>query len=337
MATIHFLNVKLGDCSVIKHNSEHVTVIDVCNAKTLNILTEKSIADMAKLERGISGNFQQKKYPVNPISYLQNHNINSIFRYIQTHPDMDHMDGIKTLFDEFSPLNFWDTDNTKEIEGSSWENSPYNEDDWKFYKNLRDTKPDDNPKRLALLAGARAQYWNVGDDGSSGGDGLYILAPTQELIDSANETDQDYNDCSYVILYRTGNNRIIFSGDSHNDTWTHILENYKADVDDIDLLIAPHHGRDSDRSYEFLDVLKPTLTFFGNASSKDLAYSPWYNRGLSIVTNNQANCMVVNANTTPMILYVTHENFARRVNSFTFYDDTFKAWYVGSITEDLIP
>ena len=30
MATIHFLNVKDGDCSVIEHNSGHVTVIDVC-------------------------------------------------------------------------------------------------------------------------------------------------------------------------------------------------------------------------------------------------------------------------------------------------------------------
>lgn len=337
MSKIHFLNVKLGDCSVIKHNSERVTVIDVCNAKPPNVLVEKSIADMAILERGISGNFQQKKYPVNPTSYLKDHDINSIFRYIQTHPDMDHMDGIKTLFDEFSPSNFWDTNNIKEIDDSSWENSPYNEDDWKFYKNLRDTKPDSNPKRLALLAGKTGQYWNIGDDGSSGGDGLHILAPTQGLIDSTNETDHDYNDCSYVILYRTGNNRIIFSGDSHNDTWTHILENYRNDVEDIDLLIAPHHGRDSDRSYEFLDVLKPTLTFFGIASSKDLAYSPWYNRGFSIVTNNQANCMIVDANSTPMVLYVTHKNFASRVYPSTYYDDTFKAWYVGCITEDLIP
>ncbi len=336
MATIHFLNVKLGDCSVIKHNSERVTVIDVCNAKPTDELVEKSLTEAAKLERGISGNFQQKKYPVNPISYLQEHGISSIFRYIQTHPDMDHMDGIKVLFDKFSPLNFWDTDNTKEIDDSSWEDSPYNEDDWKFYKNLRDTKPNNSPKRLALLDNEKGQYWNIADDGSSGGDGLYILAPTQELIDSANQS-QDYNDSSYVLLYRTGNNRIIFSGDSHDDTWTHILENHKEDVDNIDLLIAPHHGRDSNRSYEFLNVLKPTLTFFGIASSKNLAYSPWYNRGLSIVTNNQANCMIVDASSKPMVLYVTHKNFAKRVNPLTSYNTTFQAWYVGSITENLIP
>lgn len=337
MSTIHFLNVKLGDCSVIKHNSERVTVIDVCNAKTTDLQAEKSITEMAKLERGISGNFQQKRYPVNPISYLKNHSYNNIFRYIQTHPDMDHMDGIKVLFDEFNPTNFWDTNNTKEIKDASWKSSTYNKEDWIFYKNLRDKNPNENPRRLALLSGKSGQYWNVGNDNSSGGDGLHILAPTQELIDAANESDNDYNDCSYVLLYRTNDMRIIFSGDSHDDTWEHILENHKQDVEKIDLLIAPHHGRDSDRSYEFLDVLKPTLTFFGIASSKDLAYSKWRSRGLSIITNNQANCMVVDASTTPMKLYVTHVNFAKRVNSNTFYNDYFKAWYVGYITEDLIP
>lgn len=336
MATIHFLNVKNGDCSIINHISDRTTVIDVCNAKPTDIQSEKLIAEKALFEKGISGNFQQKRYPVNPISYLQDHNIDSIFRYIQTHPDMDHMDGITTLFEEYSPINFWDTNNEKEMDGSSWDNSPYNEDDWNFYRNLRDAKPNTDPRRLALLHGEKGHYWNIGEDGSSSGDDLYILAPSQELIDSANEADEDYNDCSYVLLCRTGGNRIIFGGDSYDDTWTHILENYEDDVANIDLLIAPHHGRDSGRSFEFLNTLKPTLTFFGNAPSDDLAYSAWHNRGLSIVTNNQANCMIVDASAAPMKLYVTHGNFAMKVNSDTFYSNTFKAWYVGPITESLI-
>ena len=70
MATIHFLNVKEGDCSIIEHNSGHTTVIDVCNAKPVELLQEAVMAAMAKSERGISGNFRQKKFPVNPISYM---------------------------------------------------------------------------------------------------------------------------------------------------------------------------------------------------------------------------------------------------------------------------
>lgn len=337
MATIHYLNVKEGDCSVIEHNSGHSTVIDVCNAKPMERLTEAAMAGVAKAERGINGNFQQKKYPVNPITHLCDHGINSIFRYIQTPPDMDHMDGINALFKEFSPLNFWDMDNKKEMQSASWEGSPYNGEDWKFYKRLRDTKPETDPKRLALRSGARGQFYNVGADGTGGGDGLHILAPTQELVDGANEVDEEYNRCSYVLLYCTGDQRIVFGGDSHDETWDHILDKYKNDVTDIDLLIAPHHGRKSGRSYKFLDTLTPTLTFFGNARSEYLAYSAWRSRGLSIITNNQANCMVVDASTTPMTLYVTHEAFARKVNAGTSYNELFKAWYVGPITEDLIP
>ena len=33
MPTIHFLNVKSGDCSIIEHYSGHKTVIDICNAQ----------------------------------------------------------------------------------------------------------------------------------------------------------------------------------------------------------------------------------------------------------------------------------------------------------------
>ena len=124
----------------------------------------------------------------------------------------------------------------------------------------------------------------------------------------------------------------MFGGDSHDATWEHILEHHEEDVSDIDLLIAPHHGRKSGRSYKFLDTLTPTLTFFGNARSEHLAYGAWRSRGLAIVTNNQANCMVVDASQSPMVLYVTHENFARKVNRYTFEIPVFKAWYVGPIT-----
>ncbi len=203
----------------------------------------------------------------------------------------------------------------------SWSTSPYERADWEFYRNLRETDPDTNPKRLTLLAGASGQYYY-----HEGGDGLDILAPTQELVDAANNSG-DYNDCSYVLLYRTGDHRIIFGGDSHDGTWAHILREYEDDVKDIDLLIAPHHGRSSGRSYEFLDVLRPSLTFFGNARSEHLAYGAWYKRNLRYVTNNQANCMVVNASQHPMDFYVTNEAFAKRVNPSTYYSEVFNAWF----------
>ena len=68
------------------------------------------------------------------------------------------------------------------------------------------------PKRLTLYSGARGHYYNQASDGTGGGDGFHVLAPTKELVAAANEADNDYNHCSYVILYRTGDSKIVFGG-----------------------------------------------------------------------------------------------------------------------------
>ena len=76
MSTIHFLNVKLGDCSVIKHNSERVTVItrarillkadaDVCNeeikeAVEVSIPTIERVRKVFALE-GLRAALEPKK------------------------------------------------------------------------------------------------------------------------------------------------------------------------------------------------------------------------------------------------------------------------------------
>src|SRR5258708_22183908 len=99
-------------------------------------------------------------------------------------------------------------------------------------------------------------------EGTSAGDGIEVLAATPELMVEAIRK-KDYNDASYVLLYRTGTRRILFSGDAHDKTWKHVLEAHLNAVANVDVLIAPHHGRDSDRAYGFLKVVKPKLTLFG--------------------------------------------------------------------------
>lgn len=329
MPTIHFLNVKEGDCIVVEHYSGNKTVIDVCNARPIDDVAEAQIARQALSDLSVGGNFQQKRYPVNPISYFRDRGWSSrVFRFVLTHPDMDHLDGVKAFFESYRPINFWDTDNSKQMDVGSWNGSQYSETDWEFYKRLRESDPDSDPKRLTLLSGQHGQYYNEGEGGEAGGDGLFILAPTEELVKNANDADDDYNDCSYVLLYRTGGHSVVFGGDSHDDTWEHILNTHEDAVTDIDILIAPHHGRKSKRSYDFLDVLRPKITFFGNARSEYLAYGAWNYRKLPIITNNQAGCIIADVSVDPIDLYVTHKPFATRVNPDTYYSEVFRAYYI---------
>ena len=78
-----FLNVNEGDCIWIEHPSEHNTIIDISNGQEVTNIFESASS---------SGNYNQKNYPVNPIEYLKDRNVSTIFRFVLTHPDMDHMD-----------------------------------------------------------------------------------------------------------------------------------------------------------------------------------------------------------------------------------------------------
>ncbi len=303
-------------------------MVDVCNASAEADATSSRTAKTSQSTASALGNFNQKKYPENPINYMLDRGIDSIHRFILTHPDMDHMDGIRALFAVFAPTNFWDSDNNCEKEFE--EGGRYKEEDWKFYKKLRDEGSGSDPKRLCLFSGGKGHYYNDPKKEGSGHDGLHILAPTKRLLADANASGE-HNDASYVLLYRSKGGRILLAGDSHDSSWEHVLKKHADDIKDVDILIAPHHGRDSERDYAFLDVVNPTITFFGNARSEHLAYDAWNSRDLPFITNNQAGSMIVDTSTKPMSLYVTNRVFAERFYSETFFSDEFGGYYIGDI------
>lgn len=325
MSTIHFLNVKDGDCSIIQHSSGHITVVDVCNAFSVIEKSYESLEEsMFSFDSPPRGNFNQKEHPENPVNYLKDIvKTDTIFRYIQTHPDMDHMDGLEALFKTFAVINFWDTENNKVVDSNS-NMGRYNYSDWEFYKNIRKSKIE--PKVLNLYAGARGQYYNQNDAGSIGGDGLFILSPTEEIVKKANQSG-NYNALSYCLLYGTENFKVIFAGDTDKTAWDSILKNYKNKISNVDLLIAPHHGRKSGGNVTYLDVLKPKLTLFGNAKSGDLNYGLWNTRKLPYITNNQAGNIVIDFTKTSMDVYCSNESFARKCNKDTFFKQKFSAYF----------
>lgn len=157
MGIVHFLNVNEGDCTWIEHPSNHNTVIDISNGQKLSRIVESA---------SIGRNYNQKNHPVNPIEYFKKRGMKKIFRFILTHPDMDHMDGIKQLFETFKVLNFWDTKNDKVMnDNTDW--GRYSEEDWNFYQEIRSLTPLEppatpSPKVLHLYAGDTGKYYNVG-------------------------------------------------------------------------------------------------------------------------------------------------------------------------------
>lgn len=315
MAKIHFLNVDEGDCSIIEHDNGHITVVDVCCGNIGSAL-EKAFS-VPSVSENVKGNFNQKAHPTNPITYLQRLGVKSIFRYIQTHPDMDHMDGLNQLDKKFKIWNFWDTRNTKP--SPSFDKNAhfgkYKKEDWDCYCKLRKSK--DAPKALFYLDGSQNKYFAEDDKGILTDDYIKILSPTEALLKSANE-NQDWNDSSYVILYCIHGYKILFCGDADDATLFHLTTNHKTDISNIDVLIAPHHGRDSDKDFGFLDVMNPTITLMGNAKSKYLAYDEWNNRDLVHFTNNQVGDVLMEIND-DFVLSASNKTFADKYNEEHFH------------------
>lgn len=71
-----------------------------------------------------------------------------IFRFIITHPDMDHMTGLYRMHEleqHTDILNFWHTGfhdfNLADTTDQEWDSSPYDKRDWTTYKKLRRATP----------------------------------------------------------------------------------------------------------------------------------------------------------------------------------------------------
>lgn len=328
MARVHFLNVGNGDCSIIEHGSGRVTMIDICSGNK-DEAVQKSVASILEtLEPSTqpSGNYRMRWRPTNPIAYMKRNGIQSPFRFILTHPDCDHLDGLDALCREFGMTNFWDNGLRKEK--PKFEGSPYKEEDWDRYLAIRDKKRE-GLTVVTPLAGSKFSFANQGDP-ESHGDCIDIVAPDAALVKAANESE-DPNDGSYVLVYRSAGGKIVFGGDGHDSTWDYIIKNHSALVADCAVLIAPHHGRDSDRSHDFLDTLKPKLTLFGCADSDHLAYEPYTRRSLLKITNNQAGNVVMEPHSNGIDIFVENKKFAETFNTHDAAKLCCGSYYIGTV------
>lgn len=258
-------------------------MVDINNSDSLDEDTRRELAE----EYGIVGTeYATKKYlstilgesfrekylaaagydiPLtNPVYYyLQNWPGEPIFRYIQTHPDCDHMRGLARLREaKIRILNFWDTANSRKVT----EFAGNDEAHWKEYQRLRSSTG--SPRVFRLNRGERNKYWNQDDSGGAG-DGIHILAPTAELTDAANKAD-DPNAHSYALWLQYGDFKVVLGGDCNEAAWKSIWKKYGANLR-CNILKASHHGRASGFHTEAVKAMNPeyTIVSVGKKPSTD--------------------------------------------------------------------
>lgn len=245
MLKIHFLNVGKGNCTVIQFPSGNLAVVDIDNSK----IDDKN--DTLQ----------------DPIEFLENIYPNkSIFRFVLTHPDLDHMSGLYELHNSRNITNFWDTAHNKKIDINKLSLGGYKKEDWAKYQELRVRQ--ESPKVLQIYQDTSPQsYWKE--------DGIKILAPSRQMVKLANSTEE-YNNCSYVLKIEHEGIKIILGGDASRESWINILDNYGQEELKADVFLAPHHGSPDNIEEDVFDHIDPQYVVVSDHRGHDYDYS-YYN------------------------------------------------------------
>ena len=252
MSIVHSYAVGNGDMFSIRHNSDNCTIIDC----------------------GISGD--NEEYLLGEID--QQRRNKGVVRFISTHPDQDHLSGLTALDDHIGILNFYVVKNEARKDDET--------DDFKRYKKLRD-----GDKAFHLHKGCTRRWMNQTNE-ERGNSGINIHWPVtanehfkRALKDAA--AGKSPNNISPVITYSLEDGvKMAWFGDLETD----FMEKIAAEVawPEVDIVFAPHHGRDSGRiPTSILQEMDPKIVVIGEAPSEHLNYYRNYNT----ITQNSAGAI----------------------------------------------
>lgn len=268
MLKIHFLNVGHGDCIFIEFTETNRTaLIDINRTSEMdeesnNELIEEALQVVPPSYKefykygayNTQQLFEKAGFQItlqDPITYLQEKNITKVFRFISSHPHMDHLSGLKELFDNIGFYNIWLLKNDFSPDFKKLTDSE--KKDWALYKQFRDSLETkyDGTTIVRPTEGDERDFWKQ--------DGISILSPSDELLKNSKDNDNP-NEMSYVIMITYGVNKIILGGDAEQDTWEHLKENHKDKLENVTILKASHHGRKSGFHEEAVKLMKPAYT-----------------------------------------------------------------------------
>jgi competence protein ComEC len=248
---LHFLD---SDCTIIEHPSGNLTMVDM----------------------GTTGE-------TDPVDYYRQHFWpRQLFRFIATHPDMDHISGLTRLADAVSVANFWYV--APNVPKDDFEGSAYDQEDWLTFQKLVHGRLSACP--VSPKSGQTGHFWTD--------DNIHIWAPSVEDERVAERSNQP-NLASYILAIRHGKGFVVLGGDAEADTWQRLYETYRWPPGvTVTVLKAPHHGHDTALYEPVMATMRPRLTIVTSDSDRQHDGSDLYQRysGTVLRTDVHGNIVV---------------------------------------------
>ncbi len=270
MSIVKSFSVGDGDMFYIKHGSDNFSIIDCCMSD------DDREAIVSEIKREKAGK--------------------QVTRFISTHPDNDHIQDLENLDDELKILNFYCVKNESTKDDDTV--------DFDHYCELRDSD-----KAFYLYAGCSRRWMNLTND-ERGSAGISILWPktANQFYKAALKEAADGespNNISPIVKYSLkGGATMLWMGDLE----TEFMENIEDDLSlpAVDILFAPHHGRDSGKvPQSLLDDMSPKIIVIGEAPTENLNYY----RDYDTITQNSAGDITFEPDGSFVHIYVSSDSY----------------------------
>lgn len=208
-----------------------------------------------------TGSYGDNNLEFSPLLHLKNRwNVNQLDYVIITHPHLDHIDDILNFY-ELSPKVLTKPNLGEDI----------------IMDLMEKASEEDKPKFEKYLEINRRYVWpvNMLDDPSNPENYGGIIIKNFGTTECSTSNINNY---SIITVISFAEKKIVFTGDNESCSLNKLLENenFKEAVKNADILLAPHHGRESGFHSEFVSFVNPKLTVVSDGRFCDSSASSRY-------------------------------------------------------------
>lgn len=208
-----------------------------------------------------TGSYSDSNYEFSPLSHLKyNYGVNQLDLLVITHPHRDHIDDILNI-DLVSPRVFA---RPKHIPHSEILSGVSQNDLAKFQKYIAlddyycGTFSENDPQDPSIPA-------NFG--------GLEILSFGAITCPTTN-----FNNQSFIRVFRYASLKVVIPGDNEACSFNELMQSgyFCNTIENADILLAPHHGRDSGFHNDFVTKVNPRIVIISDGAATGTSVTSKY-------------------------------------------------------------
>ncbi|MGQ3331248.1 ComEC/Rec2 family competence protein [Halorubrum sp. FL23] len=242
---VYIWNVERGDAILIKGPEENVVV------------------DLGQHSNGFS-----------PTEQMQSHGVSDVGFLLISHPDEDHIKDIPNFLDEYSGFTFRRPKKARPYIEHRKENLYPNKESYQeiseAYLEIDSWSGDVpvSPSDSDRNAGLKFNSYNLHPDDLG-------IKPADELDD---DEDVNLNNLSFLTVMEYNGFKLLTMGDLEDGAIEQLLEKsyVRRAISGTDILVAPHHGRQSSYTSELFEEISPDIVAISDAAGVDSSASSQY-------------------------------------------------------------